>query len=337
MYIPKRHWIEREGPLNEIQLKLEAVTPIFLYGAPSTGPELRGAPFRGQLRYWYRTFHPGLSMDDLAKAESTVFGSTEIGSRFDLSIYPSKPKPILESRQVLPHKGGFRLKAFPEGFEFSLKTRLKDDTAIVPIMKALLLFLNFGGIGKRERRGFGSLQVKRARNLNIPVLYKQGQDRSAATEFKDFLDIKEHVKSVLDFVLENKFHPFSDMSVFPQEHANTVGYPSFADNSWCIFVSKKAFADYEAAMVDFWNNHLTRNGIKDGKAFGYANGGRRASPFHLHLTKALDGYHLILTAFNSLPVPIKGFWDKHYQLYESCLNAYKGVLFSSQKGGGHDA
>ena len=100
-----------------------------------------------------------------------------------------------------------------------------------------------------------------------------------------------------------------------------------------VLVGKQSFSNYEEAMVDFWTHHLRRNGIADGKAFGFSDRSqRRASPFHLHIAKTKQGYHCILTAFNAAPSPCQDFWEKHAALFQSCLSAYGGKIFSSKEG-----
>lgn len=70
------------GDFIEIKATLETVTPLFLGGAdPRGAPELRAASVRGALRFWLRALLGGIigddKLNDLRKAESAVFGSTE--------------------------------------------------------------------------------------------------------------------------------------------------------------------------------------------------------------------------------------------------------------------
>jgi CRISPR type III-B/RAMP module RAMP protein Cmr1 len=318
--------------LNEIQLLLEAVSPMFLYGARQSEPELRGAPFRGQLRYWFRTFNPGLSIQELNKAESLVFGSTDIGSRMDIIVKARKAN--ISPKHVLPHRGGFRLNAFDEESKINFLAYLKNQDCFEPFLKSLLLFLNLGGVGRRARRGFGSLQVLSGTAGMIT------KDLGALTDLLFPLDLDtgedliEHIGHILEVVVPQNIRSSMDMSAFPQ-NASTARYPSFTQGSWVVLVCNNAFPNYEQAMRDFWQHHLRRNGIRDDYAFGHTINGRRASPFHLHLTKTDQGYHCVLTAFKASPEPSHDFWEKHYALFESCLNAYGGKIFSSEEGDEH--
>ncbi|QRN84298.1 type III-B CRISPR module RAMP protein Cmr1 [Chloroflexota bacterium] len=332
--------------MNEIQLLLEAVTPIFLFGA-ATGnnaqPELRGAPFRGQLRYWYRTLYPNCSSENLLRLEAQVFGSTEIGSRVSVITKPKNSRSMpVNAKVVLPHRnhGRFTLKAFSEGSQFYLTTRVKDRASIDPLLKSLLLLLNFSGVGKRVRRGFSSLKVLEMSADTIPDEYQQGLDLLGASEFKNVAEIRQHYSSLLSHVLNDRFNSSTTIAGFPQDDVSH-SYPAFADGSWCALVTEQSLGnDYKEAMENFWHRHLRSDVIIDhprDRAFGYANGGRRASPFHLHMVRAKDGFHLVLIAFNASPMPTTDSWKKHYKLYQSCLNAYGGAIFFSPERDNNDA
>ena len=321
--------------MNEIQLLLEAVTPIFLSGA-ATGnnakPELRGAPFRGQLRYWYRTLYPNYSSESLLRLEAQVFGSTEIGSRVGVVTNPKNSSSMsVKAKVVLPHRNHdrFTQNAFSEGSQFYLTTRMKDRASIDPLLKSLLLLLNFSGVGKRVRRGFSSLKVLDMTADTVPEDFQHGLDLLESNEFENAAEIRQHYSSILVYILDDRFNSSTTIAGFPQDNVSH-SYPAFADGSWCALVTEQSLGiNYEGAMIDFWHNHLRANGIRDDDAFGYARHDRRASPFHLHMVRARDGFHLALIAFNALPKPSFDFWNKHYLLFQSCLNAYGGEIFFS--------
>lgn len=321
--------------MSEIQLLLEAVTPIFLNGAPTgrgTPPELRGAPFRGQLRYWFRTLHPNLSIADLSNLESQIFGSTETGSRVNVITYPKNSKSMpVEERLVLPHNPhrAFTKNAFAEGSQFYLRIRIKDRASIESLFKSLLLLVNFSGVGNRVRRGFGSLKITDLAYSEELEDFSQGLNLLRPVSFKNYDETKDFYSDLLSYLLKDRFNATNAIDGFPRQ-AFTAPYSSFAENAWCILVTKNSLGfNYEDAMRDFWHNHLRSYAIMDDKAFGTATHGRRSSPFHLHMIKAADGYHLVLIAFNAKPMPTYDSWKKHFQLYQSCLKAYGGTLFFS--------
>jgi CRISPR type III-B/RAMP module RAMP protein Cmr1 len=319
---------------------MEAVSPMFLFGAPSNrsaDPELRGAPFRGQLRYWYRTINPGLSKEDLEKKEALLFGSTNLGSRVQIHVQPKTSDSVkIGSRYVLPHRNNFSSKAFLEGSIFNLQANLINESYIEPFLKSLALLINLGGIGKRARRGFGSLQTENLQSEAFPERYQKFHNLFSETNFQNIDSLIKHIDKVLKISLPAPIASSAGMSLFPTG-AVSAQYPSFQTQSWCVLVCNQEFPNYQNAMRSFWINHLRRNGIRDDYAFGNTRGGRRASPFHLHLSKSAQGIHLVLTAFKAEPNPSTNFWDKHYALFESCLNAYGGRLFVSKEGDTHDS
>jgi len=72
--------------MQELRVRLETVTPLFLGGEePRQDPELRASSFRGALRYWLRAALAGAVGDDdrgvqkVWAAESAVFGSAGEG------------------------------------------------------------------------------------------------------------------------------------------------------------------------------------------------------------------------------------------------------------------
>jgi hypothetical protein len=92
-----------------LTLGLETVTPLFLGGADPrrNAPEVRGASFRGIMRYWFRVVTGGVIGDrniaELQQMETSIFGSTETGSL--LTIRPLTYDLPNGLEPILPHKG----------------------------------------------------------------------------------------------------------------------------------------------------------------------------------------------------------------------------------------
>jgi CRISPR-associated protein Cmr1 len=339
----------KEGSLNEIQLLMKAVSPMFVYGAPSNYqslPELRGAPFKGQLRYWFRALNPGLGITDLKTREAHIFGSTEVGSRVKIIVMPSASSLKIGNRYYLPHKiypdstprdkQKFSKPAILENEEFLMRLQITHQSSQGPFLKAFLLWLNLGGVGFRARRGFGSLRAIDPRPPHQELEDQRLMALLTQTTFSDANQLVQHLQQVLSAVLPNTPLISNTMSVFPPS-ARSATYPSYSDGKWCVLVCEQPFNTYEDAMKKFWRDNLRINGIRDDKAFGYGKRGRRASPLHVHISQTDAGYHLVLTAFNSLPQPTPTFWDNHYRLFESCLTNYGGQIFTYMEEGGDDA
>ncbi len=170
---------------NQLTVRLETVTPLFLAGAePRGAPELRPPAFRGALRYWLRAALGGVLGDDIAavrKAEAAVFGSTAAAGPVTIRIHhDSLPKPesfpklgrppsgrdylywsmaesgrpergnYLGPKQYWPAKSAFNLILSPRPGAPNASDALDRAAA------ALWLLLQLGGVGSRARRTGGS-------------------------------------------------------------------------------------------------------------------------------------------------------------------------------------
>lgn len=149
-------------------------------GAYGDQPELRPPGIKASLRFWWRALHGHLSLDDLRKQESAIFGSTKGRSRVLIRMdVPIDEKPPIKT-PLLPHKTEEFKKspasAFASGVTFGI--RLDFDKEVISVEKMKNLFIlacTLGGWGKRSRRGFGSVAVtgveingKKEENFKMP-------------------------------------------------------------------------------------------------------------------------------------------------------------------------
>lgn len=150
-----------------VELKLTTVTPLFLGGAEQQRPELRPASVRGALRFWLRAGLGGSvgdeNLKDLHSLEAEVFGETERGSSVQVCL--SQPAFQLRQEPLLPHRNdntAGSTNAVPVGVEFNLTLALKPCAAQKHLEIATwsaLLWLTLGGLGRRSRRGAGSVRL----------------------------------------------------------------------------------------------------------------------------------------------------------------------------------
>ena len=68
------------------EYRLEVVTPLFLGGADPSTPELRVAPFKGMLRFWWRALYGSNDLKKMKSSEADIFGSTEKKSMLHINI-----------------------------------------------------------------------------------------------------------------------------------------------------------------------------------------------------------------------------------------------------------
>jgi len=137
---------------------------------------IRVQSIRGHLRFWWRTFQKCESAQELFEKEEKIWGSTKQASSVKMRVsiertgvkfiyYREKENPYLPKYVIFPlnntkndkeqHINSFTLM---KDIKFNLYlTYLKKDRDRDEILTSLKLWLLFGGIGARTRRGMGSL------------------------------------------------------------------------------------------------------------------------------------------------------------------------------------
>ena len=170
---------------EEITLDCEIITPMFLGNARQEA-ELRAAPFKGLLRYWWRVANgSNFAANDFAgllKRENEIFGSADDGGGKsqvvvavspDGNLTPSKddlkdtgkvthpeckmksdPLNYLAGMGLIHFKKGILHSYFKPGGKFNLKITASDKVAL-DLKKSVNLLNCFGAIGSRSRNGWG--------------------------------------------------------------------------------------------------------------------------------------------------------------------------------------
>lgn len=157
---------------KKLAVTLETITPMFLAGGNKDVPELRAPSIVGALRYWTRAAIGGVlgdkNLDALKQAEEEVWGSTNGTGAVRIQLIPK----LFEAEHIkaLPHKpaeqkaANTKFCAIPAGLRFQVV--LRQNTATVETwdmaIASLLLMTAHGGIGRRARRGWGSLMIIKA-------------------------------------------------------------------------------------------------------------------------------------------------------------------------------
>jgi CRISPR-associated protein Cmr1 len=182
-----------EKKMTKLTATFCIVTPLFMSGANQDKFELRGASFKGVLRFWWRALAYGRFHGDLQqihKEENHIFGSADTGRGvFILRISQPMPANVIEANQILKdandnvlgdggiylgyglmhsnpnrEKGtvkGQLLRPYllgPSRFIVDLLFRDSVDESVVDALKLLGLI---GGLGSRSRRGFGSVTLEK--------------------------------------------------------------------------------------------------------------------------------------------------------------------------------
>lgn len=303
---------------RELIITVETVTPLFLGGAKARelAETIRPASIRGQVRYWLRAML-GRSVrlvEDLQQAEGALMGNTEAGSPVRFQVRSGQPLAFAEKsddgrtggRMMLPHRAvvgdsrtPLRERAFVEEQRFDIILSPRPGRYTIPneVVAATLLWLHLGGLGKRSRRGFGSLQpVKCAASEG--VLPPEAREHLPNGRPADAAALRKQIGDLLAWVagLAPASAAITPPAPFSVLHEDVAGV-RVSDA-----ITGYNLTSYHQAMVPFWKESLRVIGSPKEKAFGHTEA-RRASPFHFHIARGEADYYQVFTTFWADPLP----------------------------------
>ncbi len=273
-----------------LSLQLETVSPLFLYGADQTQPELRAASVRGQLRYWLRAILGAQSADvnHVREKETEMFGSTASGSPVTIRVIA--PIPDVRKYQMLPHREGGSENPSPalaidtgQWFELALITRPGIELPLF-FKKSLRVWLVLGGLGKRSRRTFGALWTTK---WNESLL---GKVRPQSIE-----DYTEYVRQVVQNAVgdPSKFQSIYGSGEIPP-------FPTLNPSHSQVLICREAFDSAKDANKALFGILRSNKYRPNEEVFGYSSKKeRRASPLIAQVRRFRGDYYLILTAMRS--------------------------------------
>jgi len=309
--------------MADLQVTLETVTPLFLAGAdPRGAPELRAASVRGALRFWLRALLGGVigdapdRLDELRKAESAVFGSTDTGASAVIvrvtgeeQAQPFRPLPHSQSK-TFTAQGIAPSKALTITLAPRPPHRHIPEAALGP----LVMFILLGGMGKRSRRGFGSVVI-RSVGEGFPL---QPSAYTTADAFSVRVSplIKDAISKTKSLVLA--------LGLSVGTPSRLAHFPILDEQYAKILFCKTPFEGWEEGMKEFWKV-LRSDSYRDNPVFGFAVGAaRQASPLHLRIVKLAESYHILLTAFRVHFAGQQPSWEVMQQLLEECQQKWNG-------------
>lgn len=287
-----------------VELKLQTVTPLILGGAEQQ-PELRPASVRGALRYWFRAALGGVIGDDdealrnLRRGEAEIFGDTERGSAVVVRLVPPDPDFTPADEFILPHRSQGPVKVVPVDEEFyiilSLRPRANAKALEMATWSALLL-LTLGGLGRRSRRGGGSLRVKEWSSTPVDLL---PQDlRECLTRATEIAGDKQVLANRIGDLLDKMRSAFT--SFLPTATGGfSGGLPRFSmllpDTRVVVWTppGDNAVSPVTVLMNLLSARAMNRNNFRDG--FGGVQPSRRASPLWVTTHLLNDDLALVLT------------------------------------------
>lgn len=179
----------------EVSFLCEWNTPALWHGANPRGmPEVRSASLKGLLRYWWRAWVGGLAKDskELYQWEEAIFGSTQWASPLIVRAFPEplNEKPKGTYQLTFSNKKGrmqhrLRFLAWDKGQKWRVEFKLREgyippdkrciaSSPCTPLwwgIGSFWLLQTFGGIGYRNRKGYGRFKAKLSGN---PILEGDG-------------------------------------------------------------------------------------------------------------------------------------------------------------------
>ncbi len=294
--------------------KLKIITPWFLNGPAPRSPELRAASVRGQLRYWFRAIEGarGAGLAQLWEQESNIFGSTGGGSSVSIRLYLENRHATLQtdSHPMLPHRNNERERSYQRAIEPGQSLILEAVTRpgiklSARFRSALEVWLLLGGIGKRSRRMFGAINS----SSFWPALQSSPEQ------------LAEDAKKRLGEIIPEP-SPLPGIPPFPTLHP---------DHSW-VMIGTEGDPEWLNLIETLFTDLLrTPKYRPNERCFGYAMGGRRASPLIAQMRKIGNRYYPVLTIMRSKPdrdinwEVLNDFMDDAARLWDG-INVWGGPL-----------
>jgi CRISPR-associated protein Cmr1 len=197
-------YINRFSMIERQTYDVDVVTPMFLGAADPKEAELRAASIKGMLRFWWRATCGIDKLEEMKTKENDVFGSTSTKSSFSISVktkdncdikiktefneYKNKrsiySKYSVEGHNNLnpyildylsygtydykreQHSNIYNKKHIEPEFKFSIIFNFYNNKYITEIIKSFQYLLSFGGIGAKNRNGFGSIYCDKVEYAN---------------------------------------------------------------------------------------------------------------------------------------------------------------------------
>ena len=183
--------LSRYTDTKVLRFTVEFVTPCFLGGADENA-ELRAAPFKNALRYWWRVLYGNKYSNNILQKESDIFGSTEKASKVIISINPlnsiqTEKKGFPNGKRISVQHNGREMKinildylaygkyeyvkgsgnVYPNTyitpgckFQITIQYSALSGEQTSELEDAVLAFTRYGGVGSRSHNGFGSLKTE---------------------------------------------------------------------------------------------------------------------------------------------------------------------------------
>jgi len=283
--------------MKTITFTCETVTPLFLAGADGTTPELRAPSIKGALRFWWRAMNGHLLLPELKQREAIIFGGTEQEQgRSKVTIRLPNQKLKTSTNKLVLHKD-FELPAFKTHQKFTIDLSLTENEKnifnVEQLKTLFILTCTLGGLGKRTRRGMGSIRI-------IEIDGKAFQCITLNDIFTN-----------LDKINKDKF--FEKERLILSNFGRNENYPYIKQ----IELGDRTNNNYLWEISNTTHEFSKRENYKFSP--GYASNNKRlASPIYVSLIKMGEELRPIITTLNTVPVKADESLQKEFR--ETILN-----------------
>lgn len=272
-------YITRYKNIEKQTYEVEVITPMFLAGSDKDIPELRTPSFKGMLRFWWRALNPHLAKNgygDLKEEEAILFGDsgkkygkskTKIIIKYD-SLSMGKFRPLPHSK-----KKKFKFPCINFGQRFTIILIAPKE-----VHSLFKLFSIIGGVGKRNRRGFGCFRIiNGAQEVNLKLILQL---------------INDTIKNDNIYKIQN--------SKIQLNQNYSLYYPYVK----LIEIGTRNYKSYNDILIQIGQSSHDHNSDFTGFAKGKY---RFASPIYVSVFKQEQNYFPILTTLNiAYRHPIRG-------------------------------
>jgi len=256
-------------------ITIRTVTPLITGGADNQSSDspatIRIPSIRGMLRFWTRAIHP----NDPHNIESKLWGKN--GEWQGIRIFPARNIFRVKTLKFFPHKPQMAaVSAIRENQEFTLSFIINNSHDLMEVQKAVWVWLNLGTLGRRARRGYGSL-------LWIPTQNDLLDGFISFDPAKDLIFDKNNTTTFLADYLKIGLHKIlgSPLPSFPRK----------INNWFQIYTSDQVFVGRKVLNIKYDNSNtgmeMLLHGVPENKRgletneLGY--GERLASPLFWRL------------------------------------------------------
>jgi len=254
--------------MEPIVMELEIVTPMFIAGADTESAELRAPSIKGLMRFWWRA-QQAVDWEDLRNKEADIFGSTERGANFSIRLDHQPLKSVKDDfpRYTVPVEGKsfplnilnylaygllydakkkeFGRERIPEDSQFNVVINIFRKEYQNEILKTLYIFNLFGGLGSRNRNGFGCVEI-----INKDTIF-------------------EPLKKGLSFSIDAPYSKANMEKIIKNKKSLSQSYPSFSED-YHLFKARKSFATWDESLADIGKIYYrSRLALEGGKRHCY--------------------------------------------------------------------